>query len=109
MSPTVQPASNWYVVADRATLAARRWIEAAAGSAAVLVYDIDGAVFATSAICPHHAAWLSQGAFEGGFVDCPRHQGRFAVATGEQVRGPACGPLRVFPVRVDGTRVLVAA
>ena len=101
--------SPWFDVADRATLAARRWMEVEAGRAAVLLYDVGGEVFATSAVCPHHAAWLSQGGVEGGFVDCPRHQGRFVIATGEQVRGPACGPLTVYPVRVEGGRVLVGA
>ena len=97
----------WFDVADRVTLAARRWMEAEAGLAAVLLYDVDGRVFATSAICPHHAAWLSQGAFDGGYVDCPRHQGRFVIATGEQVRGPACAALRTYVSTVRDGRVLV--
>ena len=99
----------WIDVADRATLAARSWMEVEAGTAAVLLYDIGGQVLATSAICPHHAAWLSQGGVDGGFVDCPRHQGRFVIATGEQVRGPACGKLPTYATRIEGERVLVEA
>jgi nitrite reductase/ring-hydroxylating ferredoxin subunit len=97
----------WIDAADRDALARHRWMEAEAGGAALLLFDIEGAVYATSAICPHHAAWLSQGGFAGEWVDCPRHQGRFHIPTGEQVRGPACAALRVYPVRVAEGRVLV--
>ena len=107
-----KPSPHWIDVAGRATLAARGWMEVEAGPEAILLYDIDGQVFATAAICPHHAAWLSQGGIDRGpggpYVDCPRHQGRFVIATGEQVRGPACGALRTFAIRIEDGRVHVA-
>jgi nitrite reductase/ring-hydroxylating ferredoxin subunit len=81
--------------------------EVEAAGAAVLLYDLDGVLHATAAICPHHAAWLSEGGVDGGYVNCPRHQGRFEIATGRQVRGPACGALRVYPVRVEAGQVMV--
>ncbi len=97
----------WIDVADRATLERRHWLEAEAGATAVLLFDLAGEVYATAAICPHHAAWLSQGGITGDCVDCPRHMGQFHIPTGEQRRGPACGPLRTYPTRVAGGRVLV--
>lgn len=101
----------WFDVADRAALADRRWLEAEAGRTAILLYDIDGQVFATSAICPHHAAWLSQGGLgtgpEGPHVDCPRHQGRFLIQTGALIRGPACPPLKTYRTKVQADRVMV--
>ena len=98
---------TWIDVADREALAARRWMEVEAGRAAILLYDIEGAVYATAAICPHHAAFLSQGAFGGEHVDCPRHMGQFHIPTGAQTRGPACEALRVYPAEVRGGRVWV--
>jgi nitrite reductase/ring-hydroxylating ferredoxin subunit len=98
---------TWIDVAAYERLATRRWMEVEAGPHAILLYDVDGQAFATAAICPHHAAWLSQGAFAGEYVDCPRHQGRFHIPTGTMVRGPVCEALRVFPVKVQDGRVLV--
>ncbi len=97
----------WKDVADRHALAGRRWMEVEAGPVALLLYDLDGRVYATAAVCPHHAAWLSQGGVTEDCVDCPRHFGRFHIPTGEQRRGPDCGPLRTYPCRVEGDRVLV--
>ena len=97
----------WIDVADRHRLTTRRWIEAQAGRVAIMLYDIDGTVHATSAICPHHAAFLSQGSFSGNTVDCPRHQGRFHIPTGALLRGPACDSLRTYRTCVRDGRVLV--
>lgn len=38
-----------------------RLLEVEAGGAALLLYDIAGTAYATATVCPHHAAWLSQG------------------------------------------------
>ena len=97
----------WIIVAERSRLATRRWLEVQAGRAAIMLYDIDGAVHATAAICPHHAAFLSQGSFSGDTVDCPRHQGRFHIPTGALLRGPVCESLKTYPTRVQDGRVLV--
>ncbi len=97
----------WIDVTDRATLADRRWMEAEAGHAAILLFDLDGTVYATAAICPHHAAWLFQGSFTGEHVDCPCHMGQFHIPTGQQTGGPACDKLQTYPTRLVGTRVQV--
>jgi nitrite reductase/ring-hydroxylating ferredoxin subunit len=104
---TAAAEQRWIDVAARDLLARAGMLEVAAGSAAVLLFDLEGTVHATGAICPHHAAFLSQGGVTGDCVDCPRHQGRFHIPTGRKVRGPDCPDLRVYPVRVEGGRVLV--
>jgi len=101
-------APRFVFACDRATLAPGRMKEVEVAGEALLLYDVGGAVYATAAICPHHAAWLSQGGMDGEYVDCPRHMGRFHIPTGRQVRGPECPPLRVYPVRVADGRVMVA-
>ena len=97
----------WVDVAQRAAVTAARMLEIEAGGAALLLYDLDGTVFATSAICPHQSAWLSQGSLSGDCIECPRHMGRFHIPTGRQMRGPACPDLRIYRVRVEDERVLV--
>lgn len=98
----------WHDVADAATLLRRGMLEVEASGRALLLLTVADAIHAVDAVCPHHQAWLSMGRVDGDCIDCPRHQGRFEIATGRQVRGPACPPLGVYPVRLEGGRVLVA-
>lgn len=94
---------TWIKAASCEALARQSPLEAEAGSAAVLLYDLQGDIYATAAVCPHHAAWLSQGGVQGDVVNCPRHQGQFHIPTGRKTRGPQCPDLRTYPVQVrDG-------
>ena len=98
----------WVRACERVALVAGGMREVEAGGAALLLFDVAGQVFATAAICPHHAGWLSQGEVDGEYVNCPRHMGRFHIPTGEQARGPDCPALRVYAVRVADGSVYVA-
>lgn len=98
---------QWFAAAPLAALQAAGMMEAEVGSAAVLLYNLHGDLYATSAICPHHAAWLSQGGVSGDCIDCPRHQGRFHIPTGRKLRGPECPDLRTYPTRVQDGQVFV--
>jgi nitrite reductase/ring-hydroxylating ferredoxin subunit len=98
---------TWINVAARADVPAGGMLEVEAGDAAVMLYDLAGVLHATSAICPHQAAFLSQGGISGDCVDCPRHMGRFHIPTGKLVRGPDSPDLRVFPVELREDRVFV--
>ena len=97
----------WVDVAPRNAVTAGRMLEVEVSGAAVLIYDLEGTIYATSAICPHHAAWLSQGSISGDCIDCPRHLGRFHIPTGRQLRGPPCPDLRIYAVRVENDRIAV--
>lgn len=102
-----QPARPWIDAASREALARTSPLEVEAAGAAILLYDIGGTVHATAAVCPHHAAWLSQGSVQGDVVNCPRHMGQFHVPTGRKLRGPECPDLRTYAVRVRDGRVWV--
>jgi naphthalene 1,2-dioxygenase system ferredoxin subunit len=104
---SVDPTMAWLDVASQGAVVSARMLEAEAAGRALLLYDVDGTIYATAAICPHHAAWLSQGSISGDCIDCPRHLGRFHIPTGRQMRGPACPDLRTYPVRVENERVFV--
>lgn len=97
----------WHDVGDAAAMLRDGMREVEASGRALLLVAIAGAVHAVDAVCPHHQAWLSMGRVDGDCIDCPRHQGRFHIPTGRQLRGPACPPLGVYPVRLAGGRVLV--
>ncbi len=63
--------------------------------------------FATSAICTHEHAFLSDGLVLGDVIECPKHNGRFNYKTGAARGAPACVNLRTFPVEIVDGRVMI--
>ncbi|MGD9942306.1 MAG: non-heme iron oxygenase ferredoxin subunit [Burkholderiaceae bacterium] len=69
----------------------------------VALFRLDGCYFATSNVCTHQFALLTEGCVDGEFVTCPMHQGRFHIPSGAAQGAPVSEPIRTFPVRVvDG-------
>jgi 3-phenylpropionate/trans-cinnamate dioxygenase ferredoxin subunit len=73
----------------------------------VALYCYEGEYFATSNVCTHQFALLSEGYFEDGCIECPLHQGRFDVRSGKAMCAPLTEDVKVFPVKVEGDDVLV--
>jgi len=67
----------------------------------------EGAVHATDGMCTHGNTHLADGLVRGTVVECPKHNGRFDVTTGEPRRLPACIALRTHRVREVGGRILL--
>jgi nitrite reductase/ring-hydroxylating ferredoxin subunit len=100
--------TNWHDVAAADRVRRVAMLEVEAAGRALLLLAVADLIHAVDAVCPHHQAWLSMGQLDGDCIDCPRHQGRFHIPTGAQLRGPACPALGVYPVREAAGRVLVA-
>lgn len=77
------------------------------GLAALAVYKIDGAFFATDDTCTHGAASLADGFIEDGQIECPFHAGRFDIRTGQPTSHPCMIALRVYKLVVEGRQVFV--
>jgi NAD(P)H-dependent nitrite reductase small subunit len=73
----------------------------------IALFRIGGTVYATDDQCPHEEACLSDGYVEGNVVECPLHQSRFHIPTGEVFTPPATEDLTVYPVKVEDGAVLV--
>jgi naphthalene 1,2-dioxygenase ferredoxin component len=71
------------------------------------LYTVDGQVYASDNTCTHGQAQLCMGFLEGHEIECPLHQGRFDVRSGQPTCGPATEPLRCYPVRLEAGRVWV--
>jgi len=67
----------------------------------------DGTLYAISDICSHGAVSLSDGEVEGSTLECWLHGSRFDLRTGRPTGLPAIRPVPVYPVTLDGDRVLV--
>ena len=63
------------------------------GDLDVLLANVPGGLLATDDRCPHMAAPLSLGRLDGCVVDCPLHNGRFDLCSGETVQMPTTGGL----------------
>src|SRR3546814_14225111 len=67
-----------------------------------MVCNVDGEFFAVQDTCTHGNWALSDGYLDGGVVECTLHFGKFCVRTGKVKALPACKPLKVFHIKVEG-------
>ena len=77
------------------------------GDEQIALYRLDGEVYATHNVCTHQFALLSDGYMEDGCIECPLHQGKFDIKTGAAMCAPVTQSIRVYPVQVEGDRILV--
>ena len=63
------------------------------GDLDLLLANVPAGLLATDDRCPHMAAPLSIGRLDGCIVDCPLHNGRFDLCSGETVQMPTTGGL----------------
>ena len=68
---------------------------------ALVVFNDEGALFASDDVCPHRGAPLSAGDFSEGVVMCPLHAWEFDVTTGECLSLPDARCLVRHEVRVE--------
>lgn len=80
-----------------------------AGMPPVALFNVDGHFHATSNVCTHNVAILTDGSFAGQVVECPLHGGAFDVVTGEAVAYPCEKGLDTYQVRIEAGRVEIAA
>ncbi|MEM5383146.1 non-heme iron oxygenase ferredoxin subunit [Paraburkholderia phymatum] len=78
-----------------------------AGATCVAIFNVGGRFYATSDICTHAYAHLSDGYIDGETVECPLHQGLFHIPTGRAMSPPVTENLRTYATRVEGGAVYV--
>lgn len=73
----------------------------------IAVYNLRGRFYATDNICTHEHACLSEGFVIDDVIECPLHQGRFHIPTGEPKGAPVHIKLKTYPVKVEEGVVFV--
>ena len=63
----------------------------------VCLYRLEGKIYASHDRCTHGNAKLSEGYVEEGEIECPFHQGRFDIRTGEPTFPPCSQAVRTYP------------
>lgn len=61
--------------------------------------------YASDGLCTHEHAHLADGFVIDDVIECPMHNGRFSIKTGEAVSPPACVDLVTYPVKIEDGRV----
>ena len=72
------------------------------------IYHTPDGFFATDGYCTHEEEHLEDGIVIGNVIECPLHQGRFDVRTGNALSAPACIDLKTFPVTVSGNEIYIS-
>ncbi len=78
------------------------------GETDVLLTKIDGDFYATYLYCTHLGANLTDGVLVGQQVMCPFHHACFDLTSGRYTEPPAIDDLPSYPVRIEGSDVIVS-
>lgn len=97
----------WHDVAGEEAIGEDEATAVEVGTRKIALCRSGGAVYALDNVCTHQYALLSDGYVEDGAIECPLHQGRFALATGAPLCAPVTQPVRTYPVRREAGRILV--
>jgi nitrite reductase/ring-hydroxylating ferredoxin subunit len=95
-------------VAGRGDVPAGEMLIVDVGGEEIVLANVDGQIYAFGNECTHRGGPLGEGLLEGDEVECPFHQGRFNVKTGEAVQPPPTEPIATYEVQVEGDDIRVA-
>jgi len=76
------------------------------GAVALSLWNVGGALYATSNVCVHRGGPLSEGFLEGPVATCPWHGWMFDVTDGRCQTNPMAA-IPCYPVKVEGEDILV--
>ncbi|ESS14503.1 Ferredoxin NagAb [Betaproteobacteria bacterium MOLA814] len=99
--------TNWIDAAAQAEVPEGDVIGVMVAGKDIALFEVDGEVFATDNICSHGHARLSDGFLEGREIECPLHQGRFDVCSGQALCAPLTENIKTYTVRIENMRVML--
>ena len=99
--------SDWTRVCAQSALLPGERIVADVDGVPVVVFNIDGELYAIEDVCTHDGGELASGTLSGHEIECPRHGARFDVRTGAARCPPAYEPTAKFPLKVEAGSVFV--
>ncbi len=73
----------------------------------ILLVNLEGSIRAMQGICSHEYFELDQGFLTGDSLTCALHLSRFDLDTGEALDPPAELPLAMYPVILEGDRIVL--
>lgn len=100
---------TWTKIATADQLGEDEAMSVSIGELKLALFHSAGAFHVTDGVCTHQYALLSEGYVEDGCVECPLHQARFDLRTGNALCAPATQPIRIYRVKREGLDILVDA
>ena len=94
-------------VADTKDIAPSQMKEVQVDGESVCIANVDGNYYAIGSICTHEGGPLADGTINGFEVECPWHNSKFDVRTGEVTSPPANEPEPVYEVKIEGNSVFI--
>ena len=95
--------TDWIRLMDADTLPENAAVTVSVDGREWAVYIVAGEAFVSDPMCTHGEARLCDGYLIGHEIECPLHQGRFDVRSGEPTWSPACEPLTTYGTKTkDG-------
>jgi glycine betaine catabolism B len=73
----------------------------------VCIANVDGKYYAIGNVCTHEGGPLADGSLEGYEVECPWHQSKFDVRTGEVTNPPASESEPTYEIKVVDNSILI--
>ena len=99
---------NWIQVCQADDIEAEDVIRFDHGDRTFAIYrSDDDQYYASDGRCTHEKVHLAGGFVMDNIVECPKHNGRFDISTGEAKGAPACIDLRTYPVKVENGQVVI--
>jgi len=82
-------------------------LRAEAHGCAYAVYNVEGRFYVSQDECTHGPGYMSEGYIIENEIECPFHQGRFDIASGNATLAPATEPLKVWKVHLVEGKVCI--
>src|SRR5215831_11531022 len=73
----------------------------------IALFNVEGTFCAIDNTCTHRGGPLGEGTLSGDTVECPWHGANFDVKSGAVKTAPAPTGVKSYPVKLQGTDVLV--
>lgn len=77
------------------------------GGRTYAIYRSFDGFYCTDGLCTHRDEPLEAGILMGHVIECPLHQGRFDIRSGEVRSPPPCTGLGTYPVKTEHGQVFV--
>lgn len=77
------------------------------GDKTYCIYNTPKGFYATDGMCTHEEEHLEFGIVIGTVIECPLHQGRFDIPSGEALSAPVCVDLKTYPVKIEDGDVFI--
>ena len=99
---------NWIKIAQTSEVAEDESIAIETNGKQLALHFSENEYFVTDNVCTHQYALLSDGYIEDGCVECPLHQAKFDLRTGQAMCAPATVDIQTYSVKVEGDDIYVA-